>query len=214
MDEYQAEITSITLRRGPCFGTCPMYEVTLAADGAATWYGERFVDRLGRYQGQVDVNDFGRLARFMQRAGFLDWEPEYLGNVTDLPDYFLTAVVGDQTKTVRQNGVDEPPDFWVIAAVVDGLAEAINWTAVPSMEGTCHDWAAFHDHMPPGPVGSAGAGHLPVRHRRVLRGAAAPRAAGDQPARPAARPHRHPTGRSGRPGRDGGRCPLLRGDGV
>jgi Domain of unknown function (DUF6438) len=85
MDEYQAEITSITLRRGPCFGTCPMYEVTLAADGAATWYGERFVDRLGRHQGQVDVNDFGRLARFMQRAG------------------------------------------------------------------TCQDWAAFHDHMPPGP---------------------------------------------------------------
>jgi Domain of unknown function (DUF6438) len=151
MDEYQAEITSITLRRGPCFGACPMYEVMLAADGAATWYGERFVDRLGRDQGQVDINDFGRLARFMQRAGFLDWEPEYLGNVTDLPDYFLTAVVGDQTKTVRQNGVDEPPDFWVIAAVVDGLAEAINWTAVPSMEGTCHDWAAFHDHMPPGP---------------------------------------------------------------
>ena len=103
-----------------------LYEVTLAADGTATWYGERFVDRLGRYQGQVDANDFSRLAGFMQRAGFLDWEPEYLGNATDLPDYFLTAVVGDHTTTVRQNGVDEPPDFWVIAAVVDGLAEAIN----------------------------------------------------------------------------------------
>lgn len=92
MDEYQTVITSITLRRGPCFGACPIYEVTLAADGAATWYGERFADRLGRHQGQVDVHDFGRLARFMLRAGFLDWEPEYLGSVTDLPDYLLTAV--------------------------------------------------------------------------------------------------------------------------
>lgn len=151
MDEYRADITSVTLRRGPCFGTCPTYQVTLAVDGTASWYGERFVNRLGRHHGQVDVNDFGRLARFIQRAGFFDWEPEYLGNVTDLPDYFLTAVAGDLTKTVRQNGVDEPPDFWVIAAVVDGVAEAINWTAVPPLEGTCHDWTAFHDHMPPGP---------------------------------------------------------------
>lgn len=79
MNEYQTEITLITLRRGPCSGACPMYEVTLAADGAATWDGERFVDRLGRYQGQVDVNDFGRLARFMRRAGFSDWEPVLRG---------------------------------------------------------------------------------------------------------------------------------------
>lgn len=133
METYARNVTSVTLRRGPCFGTCPIYEVTLTADGSATWEGERFVDRLGRFQGQVDVNDFRRLARFIERAGFFGWAPEYLGNVTDLPDYFLTVVTdggaGGQTKTVRQNGVDEPPDFWVIAAVVDGLAEAVTWTA-------------------------------------------------------------------------------------
>jgi Domain of unknown function (DUF6438) len=128
-----------------------MYEVTLTADGRATWYGEGFVDRLGRHYGQVDVNDFSRLARFMQRAGFLDWEPEYLGNVTDLPDYVLTAVAGDQIKTVRQNGVDEPADFWVIAAVVDGLAATVDWAVAPSLEGKCEGWTAWHDHMPPGP---------------------------------------------------------------
>jgi Domain of unknown function (DUF6438) len=148
---YGEEISLIALRRGACFGTCPIYEVTLAADGTATWYGERFVDRLGRYHGQVDVNDVGRLGRFMQRAGFFGWDPEYLANVTDLPDYVLTAVADGQTKTVRQNGVDEPPDFWVIAAVIDGLAAAIDWTADPAAEGTCRDWTAIHNHQPPGP---------------------------------------------------------------
>lgn len=150
VETYRAEITSITLRRGPCFGSCPVYEIALAADGTATWNGERFVERLGRYQGQVDLNDYGRLARFMQRAGFLDWAPEYLANVTDLPDYFLSVVAGGQTKTVRQNGVDEPADFWVIATVVDCLAAAVDWT-VAFPEGTCHDWTAVHSHEPPGP---------------------------------------------------------------
>lgn len=127
--EYGAEVTSITLRRGACFGTCPIYEVTLNADGTATWDGERFVDRLGQYKGEVDLNDYRRLAGFVQRAGFFSWDPEYVADVTDLPDYILTVAAGGQTKSVRQNGVDEPPDFWVIASLVDHLAEAIDWTA-------------------------------------------------------------------------------------
>lgn len=150
MAEHSTEITSVTLRRGPCFGMCPVYEVTLAADGAATWSGERFVDRVGSYQGQVDLNDYGRLARFIQRAGFFGWDSEYVAaNITDLPNYDLTVVAG-QTKTVRQYGTDQPPDFWVIAALVDCLAEAVPWTAAAA-DGTCHDWTAVHDRRPPGP---------------------------------------------------------------
>ena len=127
--EYGAEVTSITLRRGACFGTCPIYEVTLNADGTASWDGERFVDRVGQYKGEVDPNDYRRLGGFVQRAGFFGWDPEYVADVTDLPDYVLTVAAGGQTKSVRQNGVDEPPDFWVIAALVDHLAEAIDWTS-------------------------------------------------------------------------------------
>ena len=129
MDEYGSEVTSITLRRGACFGTCPIYQVTLNADGTATWDGEQFVDRIGHYEGQVDITDYGRLAEFIKRADFFDWEPEYLADVTDLPDYILTVVADGKTKTVRQNGVDEPPDFWVIAALVDHLAEAVDWAS-------------------------------------------------------------------------------------
>jgi hypothetical protein len=85
------------------------------------------VDRFGQYQGQVGLNDYRRLAGFVQRAGFFGCGPEYLANVTDLPDYILTVVAGGRTKSVRQNGVDEPPDFWMIAALVDHLAEAVDW---------------------------------------------------------------------------------------
>jgi hypothetical protein len=153
MSSYgDAGITSVTLRRGACFGTCPIYEVTLRSDGTATWDGERFVDRLGHFEGHVDVNDFDRLAQFIERADFAAWAPEHLANVTDLPDYVLTVVSGTAAKTVRQNGVDEPKDFWVIAEVVDGLACEIAWTPTPLPdEGFCHDWTAIHDHQPPGP---------------------------------------------------------------
>jgi hypothetical protein len=149
MREDEASIASVTLRRGPCFGRCPVYEVSLASDGTATWNGERFVDRIGLCRGQVDLNDYDKLTRFVNRAGFFGWEPEYVANVSDLPNYFLTVVTEEQTKTVRQYGVDEPADFWVIATLVDRLAEGVQWTTEPT-EVPCHDWTAAHRHEPAG----------------------------------------------------------------
>jgi hypothetical protein len=147
VEGHEDEISSITLRRGPCFGTCPVYEVTLRSDGLATWDGERFVQRVGRYTGEIGLEEYGRLARFVHRAGFFRWEDEYVTNVADLPDYFLTGGVSRAFKTVRQNGTDEPPDFWVIATLVDALAATVHWTA----PGECRDWSAFHGSRPPAP---------------------------------------------------------------
>jgi Domain of unknown function (DUF6438) len=150
VDGHATEMTSVTLRRGPCFGTCPVYEVTLAADGTASWNGERFVDRLGRHQGQLNPNDFQRLAGLVARVGFFDWAPDYVAGVTDTPDHVLTVAAVDQVKTVRQNGVDEPADFWVIATVLDRLAETVDW-APASPEVACHDWTAVQAPGTPGP---------------------------------------------------------------
>jgi hypothetical protein len=127
-----------------------MYEVTLRSDGAATWYGERFVARLGRYTGEVSVDEYQKLARFIQRAELLGWQDEYVANVTDTPDYFLTVTVGQRTKTVRQNAIDEPPDFWVIATLIDALAATVDWALVEAPIGVCRDWHAVHDHQPLG----------------------------------------------------------------
>lgn len=141
MTNSQPQIASVTLRRGPCRGFCPAYEVTLRSDGSADWDGERHVDRIGRFHGQFDSNDFQDLARFIERAGFFGWDEEYRGGASDSPDYELTVVAGDQTKHVLQNGTPEPADFWVIAALVDGLAAGIDWMA-GSLGGTCGQWSA------------------------------------------------------------------------
>ena len=130
------EISAITLRRGPCFGFCPIYEVTLRDDGRATWRGERFVERIGAYEGEVGLEDFRRVAGLAEREGFFSWEDEYVSGSVDTPDYQLTIERGRSTKTVRQNGTDVPPDFWVIAALVDALAAGIDWTPVPEPSAT------------------------------------------------------------------------------
>jgi hypothetical protein len=122
------DITSITLDRGACFGTCPVYEVTLNSDGSATYSGGPFAPRQGDYTGKGSQWEFDNLAAFVVRAGFFGWDDEYrLPNVTDLPTYKITVTKGGTSKTVLQYGMNEPPDFWVIAEVIDGLADDISW---------------------------------------------------------------------------------------
>ncbi len=135
------QITAVTLRRGGSRGFFPAYEVTLRADGSADWNGERFVLRIGRFYGQFDVRNFAKLAMFVERVGFFGWKDEYSGGGTDAPDYELVVAAGMRTKRVRQNATDEPPDFWVMATVVDGLGAAIDWRA-GSSTGLCCQWTA------------------------------------------------------------------------
>lgn len=129
-----SKITAVTLTRSACFGTCSVYEVTLRRRGWASWHGEMFIDRIGEHRGKVDPDDFERVAGFIERCGFFTWKPEYSPtfNITDKPTYMLVVRRGTETKTVTQYATDEPPDFAVLAALVDAVADNMKWTLVPA----------------------------------------------------------------------------------
>jgi hypothetical protein len=122
-------ITAVTLSRTACFGTCPIYDVTLRARGFSSWHGEMFTDRIGDYRGEVEGGDFERLAAFIERCGFFNWDASYSApiQITDQPSYVLTVRRGGDTKSVSQYATDEPPDFWAIAAIVDAVANDVSW---------------------------------------------------------------------------------------
>jgi hypothetical protein len=110
-----------------CYGTCPVYEVVFHREGSASWRGEAFTTRIGEFEGQIDERDFQRLADFIYRVGFFDWEDEYLVPVTDNPAYELDVVRGTRKKRVVQYATDEPPDFWVVATLIDAMASGVTW---------------------------------------------------------------------------------------
>jgi hypothetical protein len=121
------KIQSVSLQRGPCYGRCPVYEVTFASDGAAIWHGESFIERIGDYRGELDEADFERLALFIEQCGFFDWDDEYAAPVTDNPSHDLRVARGSEVKHVHQYGTDEPADFWTVATLIDGLALHVEW---------------------------------------------------------------------------------------
>ena len=102
-----AQTGMITLERGPCFGTCPIYKVALASDGKVTFEGNNFVKTKGIATGQIKPEDFKRLVSELEKIKFSSLDDKYEPGspgcgpaVTDMP-YVRTSIrLNGNAKTV------------------------------------------------------------------------------------------------------------------
>ena len=59
-------LRSISYSTSPCFGACPVYAVTVNADGSGLWEGQRFVAVTGERAFRVSPEQFAAFARALQ----------------------------------------------------------------------------------------------------------------------------------------------------
>jgi hypothetical protein len=108
----------VVLERGPCFGTCPVYDVQIDATGTVTFDGRRFVDREGTATAQVPPDSAAALMRSLEADGFFALAPRYLHGEkecgayhTDAPHVTLTLSLDGRTHTVQHDyGCTGAPD--------------------------------------------------------------------------------------------------------
>src|SRR5256886_133828 len=82
----------ITLERGPCFGPCPIYKVSLASDGTISFEGFNFVSTKGKATAQIRPQDFQKLVAEFEKMKYFSLDENYTigtpgcgGAVTDMP---------------------------------------------------------------------------------------------------------------------------------
>lgn len=85
----------ISLSEGACFGTCPIYDMTLYPNGTFTLYGERFVKETGLQEGSLGPDAWDDAVAALDAASFWSVEavqtPENLQNChTDAPTARVT----------------------------------------------------------------------------------------------------------------------------
>lgn len=119
-------VDTIMLRRGACYGICPVYAITLFRDGTASYLGEYFVKRVGKWHGTYPVEEFGRLADLIEQSGFYGWGQCLAGGATCLPDRELAVTRGGARFSVTTNGYDLPPHDQ-IGREIDRIGLTIEW---------------------------------------------------------------------------------------
>jgi len=108
---------TISLERGMCYGSCPVYELILMGTGEVIYRGSHFVKCIGEHRIRIEATDVFRLFVFAQEIGFFQMENAYENGpiymldeqgmvqadaigVTDFPRHVVTIQIGDMKKRV------------------------------------------------------------------------------------------------------------------
>jgi len=133
--QIDGEITQISLQKTACFGTCPVYKVTIHADGAVIFHGERFVASIGEFESSVNAGQFEILVDAIKQINFWDLDEAYrfkLGpdnsrtTVSDLPSRIITVDRESMTKSVL-NYFGGPDELEALESLIDEIAAVSHW---------------------------------------------------------------------------------------
>lgn len=129
--ESDLNTSSITLERGMCFGTCPVYSLILSGNGSVIYDGQMYVKEIGSRNGTINVTSFRYLLDQFTDAGFFRMKDQYTAyDITDMPSAVLTVITGNHTWRVDHYYGDHsaPGSLSILEDAVDQAANVTRWT--------------------------------------------------------------------------------------
>jgi len=130
---------SAQLHRGPCFGTCPNYHVSIDAAGQVVFSG--WTARRGppspcpsERRWRAPAASVARLQRLIDRSGFFDFQPSYQSRIMDIAQFEVTITRRGRTATVVDRDglmVGMPKAMIEIEKAIDSAAQDARCLASP-----------------------------------------------------------------------------------
>lgn len=133
----EREGSLVTLERTPCYGECPVYQVSIAGDGAVEFAGKRFVAHLGLATAQVPVARVDTLLRALETGGYFGFADLYVADspacgyyAADAPTVITSVTAGGRTKTIRHDYgcAGAPAGLIRLERLIDEVAGTGRWT--------------------------------------------------------------------------------------
>jgi hypothetical protein len=126
----------LSLERRPCFGTCPVYTVTLERSGAVIFEGRRFVADTGTHTAAIPAARADSLFRALDAAGWFTFADRYtMGEpgcehfATDLPSVITEVRMDGRVKRVEHDHGcrDAPAALDQLERKIDEVTAVGNW---------------------------------------------------------------------------------------
>ena len=129
----------IKLERTACFGTCPVYSVTIDAQGNVVYEGTSSVSVEGRQTDRIPASAVNALLATAERIGFYDLRDSYRAPITDLPTTFVTMTANGRTKRI-EDYFSAPPGLKELERQIDEAARTARWVR-GAPKATTHEWS-------------------------------------------------------------------------
>ncbi|GEM_PF-4574862 len=131
VDVPRTDITAVELRKSSCFGTCSAYTVRFTADGRATYDGEAYAPRVGRFAG---LADFERLAAWIDSQHPETLDDGYAMGWIDSQRVTMIVERGTRRKAVSTANESEIPlrlEGMILA--LEGETERVRWSGADDL---------------------------------------------------------------------------------
>nr|HEX4317125.1 DUF6438 domain-containing protein [Kofleriaceae bacterium] len=119
-----------SLERTACFGSCPIYKISVFRDGAIEWEGTQYVKILGKAVGRATPAQLQQLRAAFAKAGYSMMRASYeQAMVTDQPTMVVAFADGPSVKTVKHYGGDSnaPPSLYELETSIDTILNTEQW---------------------------------------------------------------------------------------
>lgn len=124
----------ISMSKGACFGTCPVYSLEVYKGGYAIFYGKRNTAKKGKHSKKINEDQYKALIQAFKDSNFEAFENHYESNIPDLPSVSISYKVDGAMKEVT--GKRERPEvLHKLQFRLEEIAESKDgWTQIAAPE--------------------------------------------------------------------------------
>jgi hypothetical protein len=127
----------VELERMPCFGTCPVYKVSLSRSGTVQYIGTRHVKTAGALVSQMPASRVDSLVTRLEAGGYFGFADAYVMDspacgqyATDSPTVVTTVSSKGRSKTIRHDYgcMGAPSELAGLERLIDDMVGTDRWT--------------------------------------------------------------------------------------
>ena len=128
---------AITLERTACFGSCPVYRISVTSSGAVRYEGKAHVRRLGPDSTHIARQEIDALVGEIEEAGYFTFDDRYVASergcghyATDAPSVITSVTLHGRTKTITHDyGCSGAPGaLTILERKIDETLGSSRWT--------------------------------------------------------------------------------------
>ncbi|MEM1321528.1 MAG: DUF6438 domain-containing protein [Bacteroidota bacterium] len=118
---------AMEMYKSPCFGTCPVFRMTIYDNGFVAFNGIRNTDKQGLYVRQLSKKQYEKLSKAFEAADFWSHPDVYPSDVSDVPSITISQFREGKAKEVKGD-FSRPEAILELEKMLDAVASEGEWT--------------------------------------------------------------------------------------
>jgi hypothetical protein len=117
----------ISMSKGACYGTCPIYTMTIYKNGVIHFFGKRFCAMIGPRVAQLSNEQIEDLTQDISDIKFETFPDKFESMIADLPSTELTFYRADSSAKSIWWNMNEPEQLLNLSTKLDSYRSTLDW---------------------------------------------------------------------------------------